>query len=233
MTQSFIVRLRGTSYVNSDLTERQQLIAHSRVGELLTLRAEPNNPHDRHAVAVLNSQGQQFGYLPSDARDASSILRGENVSGKVYKRLGGPRWWHALFGIKRNYGLLVELTKAPIDWKAHNQHREAALVVDALVKEAKSFEKSGASLDDVVTKYQVAMASVTGLNSQNSIAAAHRYEQAPINRVTMLLAKQKRYADMRAAYAEWSAVTDPIGLTKSDRGALEKRIARFSASGAS
>lgn len=229
MSQTFIVHLRGATYPNTDGTDRQRLIARCRVGDSLTLRAEPDNPHDRYAVAVLNGQGHQFGYLPSDARDASSILRGESISATVFRRLGGPRWWHSLFGIKRNYGLLIQLTNAPVDWKAHNQHRAKAEVVDAMVKEAKSFEKSGAEAGEVVARYQAAIASVIDLNAKNPVAASHRFEQAPINRITMLLIKQKRHLDARAIYEEWSAVTDPVGLTKADREALAKRMTKLAA----
>ena len=152
MSQTFVVHLRGVSFANADGSERQPLIAACRNGEQLILRAEPSNPHDRHAVDVLNSQGQQLGYLPSDARNASAILRGEGISAAVLKQIGGPRWWHGLFGIKRSYGLLIRLTKAAVDWKAHDQHRETAQAVDTLVKQAVAFEKSGASPDEAIAR---------------------------------------------------------------------------------
>jgi hypothetical protein len=231
MSQEFIVRLRGSSYSNTDGTDRQQLVARCRTGEQLMLLAEPDNPHDRHAVAVLNLQGLQLGYLPSDARDASAILRGEGITAFVLKPIGGPRWWHRLFGVKRSYGLLIKLCKAPIDWRAHNQHREEAQAIDALVNDALAFEGSGASHAEVIARYQSAMAGVVHLNTSNPVAAAHRYQQAPINRLTMLLVKEKRSSDARAAYCAWRAVPDPIGLRKSDHDAVEKRMAKLSRRG--
>jgi hypothetical protein len=227
MNQEFIVRLRGSSYANADGTERQQLVARCHTGEQLKLLAEPDNPHDRHAVAVLNSQGQQLGYLPSDARDASAILRGEGITAFVLKRIGGSRWWHRLFGIKRSYGLLIKLCKSPIDWSAYNKHREAAQAVDALVKDAQAFDSSDASPVEIIACYQSTMAAVINLNKSNPIAAAHRYEQAPINRLTTLLVKQKRFSEAQMAYAAWRAVVDPIGLRESDQEAVQKRMAKL------
>ncbi len=230
MSQTFVVHLRGGSHSNEDSTDRQQFLAECEAGSALTLRAEPENPHDRHAVAVLDSKGQQLGYLPSDARDASAILRGESVSATVVKRIGGPRWWHQIFGIKRHYGLLIRLTKAPIDWKAHNEYSEVAQSVDAIVADAVAFEKTAPSPDDAIARYEAALAAVIQLNSTNPTAAAHRNQPAPINRLTMLLVRQKKHAQARTHHAQWAAIRDPVGLTKADRDAVKKRLAKLAAS---
>lgn len=232
MSNTFVVKLRGASFTNADGTHRQILIAQCRNGQTLALRAEPENPHDRHAVAVFNSHGLQLGYLPSNARDASAILRGEAISASVLKLLGGPRWWHRLFGIKRSFGLLIQLTKAPINWKSHNENRTTAQAVDALVKEAIAFEKSGGTADDAVTLYMAALTAVIDLNRLNPAAAAHRYEQAPINRLTMFLVKKKLSSDAYRAYSQWREIPDPVGITKADQAAVEKRMAKLITPGA-
>lgn len=228
MSKTFVVRLRGASYQNEDGTDRQKLISQCKAGSSLILRAEPQNPHDRHAVAVLNQQGQQLGYLPSDARDASAISRGEGISAKVEKRIGGPKWWHLIFGIKRHYGLLIRLTKEEIDWQAHADHRELAEPVDLLVRDALVFEKQAPSLDDAIDRYITALEAVIQLNAANPTAAAHRYAQAPINRLTMLLVRKKRFEEAIKHYEDWVASNDPLGLSKADRSAVEKRLAKLS-----
>lgn len=44
-------------------------------GEILTLRRERDNPHDRNAVAVLDCCGQMLGYIPrSDAPAIAKVL---------------------------------------------------------------------------------------------------------------------------------------------------------------
>lgn len=179
MRQTFIVRLRGSSHINSNGTSRQELVAECRPRDQLQLKAEPDNPHDRNAVAVFDRHNRQLGYLPSDARDASSILRGEKVTAHVEKAIGGPRWWHRLFGIKRHYGLLIRLDKPSIDWSAHQSSREVAIPVDSLVAQAIAHEKASASPDVTIEKYQEALRAVVSLNSTNPIAAAHRFKQAP------------------------------------------------------
>jgi hypothetical protein len=68
---------------------------------------------------------------------------------------------------------------------------------------------------------------VIALNKSNPITAAHRYEATPINRLTMLLVKEKRHEDALRVYAEWLHVADPVGLTKLDKAALEKRMSKL------
>lgn len=227
MTGSFVVRLRGAAQQNADGSDRQLLLQKCRSGQPLQLIAQPDNPHDRHAVAVFNATGGQLGYLPSDARDASSILRGEPISARVEKRIGGPSWWHRLFGIKRHYGLLIRLEKGEIDWQAHNRNRDIAAEIDALVSKAIAAEREGPESDRLVHTYSEALRKVVELNSANPTAAAHRYQRAPVNRLTMLLVKLKRQEDALAAYNLWRSVPDPVGLSKSELSALEKRVAKL------
>lgn len=221
--------MRGVSHKNADGTDRQEFIAHCKNGESLTLIAEPKNPYDRHAVAVFNSKNQQLGYLPSDARDSSSLLRDQPISAVVLKRIGGPKWWHGLFGVTKNWGMLIKLSKGNIDWEKHNQYRNKAEPVDKIVKEAVALEKSSQSIDAVIDSYISAMQAVNELNASSPIAAAHRYEQAPINRLTMALVKAKRKEEAVQAYHEWSKITDPIGLTKADSESLKKRVSKLHA----
>jgi hypothetical protein len=217
--KSSVVKVRGVSYDNEDGVSRQDLIAKCRRNDSLTLRADPDNAHDRHAVAVLNNEGAPLGWLKSDARDAASILRGEPVSAKVEKVLGGTRWWHRLLGKERHFGPLIRLTKGEIDWSAHKKHREIAEKVDRLVKDALASEKSSPA-EAAIANYEAALNSLVDLNKENPTAAAHRYQEAPINRLTMLLVRQKRGEEALAVFEKWESVRDPVGLTKASREAL-------------
>lgn len=129
--------------------------------------------------------------------------------------------------MERHYGLLIRLDKAPVDWTAHNVHRNIAQPVDAMVREALAYEKTGAAAREVIARYEAALAAVVELNRSNPVAAAHRHEAAPINRLTMLLVKEKRADDARRVYDLWLSVVDPVGLRKSDKDPLEKRMARL------
>lgn len=43
---TFSVPLAGVTHANADRTDRQDLLAECRAGEVVELRREPNNPHD-------------------------------------------------------------------------------------------------------------------------------------------------------------------------------------------
>jgi HIRAN domain len=60
----FFAQVAGESHRNDeDGSDRQAIIASCRVGELLFLDAEPDNPEDENAVRVLRRDGKQIGYL--------------------------------------------------------------------------------------------------------------------------------------------------------------------------
>jgi hypothetical protein len=68
------VNLAGVSHSNRDGTDRQRIISRCSAGELLTLKAEEDNPFDPNAVAVIRLNGEQIGYLHRE--DAADVHRG-------------------------------------------------------------------------------------------------------------------------------------------------------------
>lgn len=128
---------------------------------------------------------------------------------------------------KRHIGLLIKLTKGEPDWATHNLHREKAGKVDTLVKRALAAEKSDGATEETIDLYQAAMKAVIELNQSDPVAAAHRYAQAPINRLTIVLVKLKRRADAKEEYEAWRSIVDPVGLTKTDQEMLEKRMSKI------
>ena len=227
MPDTFFVHVHGVSFQNNDKSSRQELVARCRSGDNLVLRAEPQNPYDRHAVAVLNSSMQQLGYLPSDARDSSALLRAEPITARVEKVIGGPSMWNRLFGgQQKSYGLIVRLTKGEPDWKQSNVHRQKAELVDRAVDKGQALEQQG-RIDEAIAQYSEALQAILALNNADLVAAAHRYRSAPINRLSLLLEKSKRYEEALSTIIRWRTVRDPIGLPKGEAEAVSKRKARL------
>jgi len=56
----------GGAHPNSDGSNRQFIAMTCSPGDVVTLRAEPKNKFDPHAVAVFTDRGGQLGYLPAD-----------------------------------------------------------------------------------------------------------------------------------------------------------------------
>ena len=59
-------QVAGESHRNADGSDRQAIIQHCRVGELLALEHEPDNSHDINAIRVLRRSREQIGYLTRD-----------------------------------------------------------------------------------------------------------------------------------------------------------------------
>ena len=86
----FYTKLAGVTFSNENgNTENRQSIIrqlHRRGllddGTELSLRPEPNNPYDDHAVAVFAQDGRQLGYLP---QTISYQVFGDMAKGKKYR----------------------------------------------------------------------------------------------------------------------------------------------------
>ena len=73
--RSFHSKIAGVSHANPDGTERQDIIKNCKVGEVLLLLLDPDNPVSKTAVKVSRVSGEQLGYLPS------------RLGGEVYRLL--------------------------------------------------------------------------------------------------------------------------------------------------
>ncbi|MFC3430689.1 MULTISPECIES: HIRAN domain-containing protein [Sphingobium] len=62
----YTVGIVGESHKNSDGSSRQSEIRRCRVGEPVKLVAEPHNPYDSLAIAVLSRRGICIGYISRD-----------------------------------------------------------------------------------------------------------------------------------------------------------------------
>jgi len=65
--------------------EGHVLLPQLTTGQLLTLRREPNNPHDPKAIAVFAASGHQLGYLPRRLNEIPANLMdsGRSVVARV------------------------------------------------------------------------------------------------------------------------------------------------------
>lgn len=83
----FLLRchIAGTSY--RDLEEIEPLLQEN---ESFTLRREPHNPHDPHAIAIFDKRGSHLGYVPRN--DNKVISRLLDAGKFIYAKLKTKRW---------------------------------------------------------------------------------------------------------------------------------------------
>lgn len=80
----FFAHVAGESFRSADGSDRQAIIPRCRVGDLLMLKPEPDNPHDINAIRVLRQNGEQMGYLQRE------------FAGQVMSRSARGYGFHAL-----------------------------------------------------------------------------------------------------------------------------------------
>ena len=226
MASTFLVGVRGGSFQNDDGINRQDIIKELKTGQSVSLVADPMNKHDRNAVAVLTTGGNQIGFLPSDARDSSSILRGEPITATIHKLTGGTNWFARTILGKKHIGVVLKLSKPEPDWSRFNKLREIAEKFDDRITIAEQTEKSG-DINQAISDYKEIIEEIYKLTVQDKYASAHRYKPAPINRLSMCLEKQKDYAAALNIIERFEKTYDPVQPTKSKKETIEKRKIRL------
>jgi hypothetical protein len=78
----FYSKIVGTTFSNSDGTNRQDLVVRCRPFEFLDLYREPENPTDSNAVYVATKAGAKLGYL--DRYAAAEIAGDFDLCGRIW-----------------------------------------------------------------------------------------------------------------------------------------------------
>jgi hypothetical protein len=96
----FSVPACGEHFENEDGTSRQDEIRRCAVGEGIHLVREPDNPHDRMAVALVSMRKVRVGYLGRDRAQwiGSKIDRGYDVRA-IIERVRGARLAGSVLGL--------------------------------------------------------------------------------------------------------------------------------------
>lgn len=90
----------GERHTNDDGTSRQAELARCQPGEVVRLVREPENPHDRMAVAVISCRGVKVGYLKRDRAVwiGSKLDRGYDIRA-IVERVKGAHLPGATLGL--------------------------------------------------------------------------------------------------------------------------------------
>jgi hypothetical protein len=232
MTKIFNTKVVGVTHKNPDGTERQKIIKKCKNGERVNLIRQPDNPYDKWAVGVFRQSGEQIGwidkYVCGPDRLAEHLDFNGEVKAKIIKIIGGPSGILDRFfnPSPKNYGCVLELEfgKIPCDEKGF----EAKQLIDqAKTLEEKNPDKALKLYIDAIKK------SFEADKMYNKTPAAslypdvqHRYINYPINRMSLVLERNKRYKECLKIIEQYENIKDKRGLPKSDIESIRKRKAR-------
>lgn len=83
----------GAAHPNADGSNRQFEILLCQAGEPVTLVPEPENKHDRHAMAVYSCRDVQIGYISADRARLFGERLGDKGVRAVFQRPDGFGAW--------------------------------------------------------------------------------------------------------------------------------------------
>jgi hypothetical protein len=89
--RSFHTKVVGVTKKNEDGRKRQEVIAGCKVGELVLLIRENENPYDSNAIAVYHSSRNKIGFIAADLAErlAPDMDSGQTISARVSDLTGG------------------------------------------------------------------------------------------------------------------------------------------------
>lgn len=218
----FKTTLVGVTYEN-----RQQHIKKLKSGQSLQLRREPDNPHDRWAVAVYDGAGNHLGYLPAGDRQLAIHM---DMTGRtdatVFKRTGGPGvLGHIFSSMRKNYGCVVNIIKGDYDYSKSRDFTETDFAIRDIGRKAAAAEKS--EPERALKDYREMADAIIELDSNGIVAKAWRRERYPINRISLLLVKLGRHQEALDEILKYENWGDYSGLLKADEEAVSKRKAKL------
>lgn len=226
MSKSYKVSIKGVSHKNTDGSSRQGYIKTLQIGDKVNLLAEPMHIFDRWAVAVLTTSGKQIGYLPSDARDSSTLLKGEPIVATVKHLTGGVNWFSRFFLRKKYIGVVLLLKKENVDWQRYDKLSSIVKPIDEAIKKALEIEKVG-MIQEAIDIYKTVINEIKTLNKNDRYASAHRNYVAPIDRLSLLLEKEKEYEEAKQVIEHFRNEYDPIRPNKAEQDRINKRYNRI------
>ena len=226
MSKSYKVSIKGVSHKNTDGSSRQNYIKTLQIGDKVNLFAEPMHIFDRWAVAVFTTSGKQIGYLPSDARDSSTLLKGEPIVATVKHLTGGVNWFSRFFLRKKYIGVVLLLKKENIDWQRYDKLLSIVKPIDEAIKKALETETEKMP-QEAINIYKTIINDLDILNKNDKYASAHRKCVSPIDRLSLLLEKEKKYEEVKQVIEHFRNEYDPIRPNKGEQDRINKRYDRI------
>ncbi|NQT78544.1 MAG: hypothetical protein HQ565_12605 [Bacteroidetes bacterium] len=223
---SFTTKVVGVTYSNEDGTNRQDLISELNNKSKISLVREYDNENDKDAIAVFNDKGNKLGYLPSDPLLANHIDGGGAIQVEIIRITGGPTLLNKLFKQQgKFYGLVIKIYKGDPDWKIVSPIMDEDREIGKIVGRANNQEKTKPDL--AIKNYEKAINLIIEFDSKGIIYKAWRRTHIPIDRITLLLEKQKRF-DEALNWLNWYFnYDDDYRISSTAHTMIEKRFERL------
>jgi len=205
--------LDGLNNFTTQLEEiNEDFISQCKLGDALNLIRERKSDNINY-VGVADKSGKHLGSInPSDVRNYYldfDIDYGAEVSAKIKQ-------------ISTKNGKLeciIEISKENVDWKKYDKLLAKDNEAKEIIFQAKTLEKS--NIEEAIFLYRKAIGMLKEIDQ--NFGNHLRYQRFPVNRLSLILEKQKRYKECLEEIEAYEKLTDKIGLYKGEKEKLEKR----------
>ncbi len=226
VNEEFCKVIVGVTKDNPDGKNRQDILKRTMPGDMVELVRQYDNQYDPDAVAIIYKDGEQLGFLPKGDRLSHYIDSGGSVSARIKKITGGPGVLGRLIPyFKKNYGCVLNISKEGYDWEKITPFQEESKAIEGLLDVTKDLEKTNPEL--AIENYKESISKIDTLDSKGRLAASWRRARNPINRLSMLLEKNKQYQEAYSTIVNYESKHDVYGLLSTDQVSLEKRKIRL------
>jgi hypothetical protein len=227
MGRTFRTKVAGVTHNNSDGTSRQDILRKCTNGEYLLLQRDYDNAFDEYAIAVLRETKEQIGFIPRHVAFrhpamndlAPHMDQGGEVNARIVALIGGE------------CDIEIEVIGSDGGKPYQLKEEEARDLRD----KAKTLEKSDPT--EAIRLYRESLLKMLEVDTlirethffKNQIAelgydlGTWRRASLPIERITALLEKDKRYTECLEEIENYEKVRDWKGLSKTDMQAISKR----------
>jgi hypothetical protein len=177
---TFSVTLSGVTYANADGTNRQDLLAKCRAGEVLELRRESDNPHDGGLLRSIGWTAHSLATCLPEIGASRPIWIGEARSRRTSPRstAGQPFSTGSSGGEARTTVARSGIEKGDFDWHRVSPFMNMDRKASPLVREARSREKNAPN--EALALYERACAQIAELDACGALAQAWRTTRHPI-----------------------------------------------------
>ena len=184
----------------------ENLISQCKEGEALKLLRErkPDNPN---YVGVANNFGEHLGDInPSDIRNKSldfDIDHGAEVSAKI----------EHIFNDSEKLECIIEISKGDVEWEEYKKFLVKDQETKQIIFKANTLEKIDS--EEAIFLYRKSIEILKENNKKyEKYAGPWRYQKFPINRLSLILERQKRYKECFEEIEAYEKLTDRVGLYK-------------------
>ena len=227
--QTFKSKIVGVTFKNKDGSSRQEIIANTKINSKIYLVRDYENEFDIFAIKVLNENKEQIGFLPSDNRMSNYLDKGNETKCFLFKKYGGKTFFDKIFSRKGEHlTCIIEISKEGTSEEVSKRYYEFQEFDSKLSERlGEIYNEEKVNLESCIENYKEVIELIKESDNKGYFEKANRYVKIPINRLSLLLEKTKKY-DLAIEYIEWyKNYNDYRGITKSELDSIEKRYERI------